>query len=245
MIVDAEVKSDPGSSQQTTIHPILEGISHMLPGLLATLGSDCEIVLHDFRDISHSLIAIEGEVTHRRVGSPLTNLILKVIRNNPDPPDLINYLTYTSDRRPLRSSTLFIRDEQKHLIGCICINRDISYWMAARGLLDEMCDVQPMHNNIHKEESETFMKDINELFQSTLDEILSTEHIPVNLMDKAMKMRIVDALDKRGIFLVRGSTGKVARALNVSRYTIYNYLDELRNQAEYEQVRSGGDTDET
>jgi len=238
MSYDAEENGSLPSVKKPAINPVLEGISRLLPGLLSILGSECEIVLHDFRDLSHSLIAIEGEITHRKVGSPLTDMILGVIRNDPDPPNLLNYLTHTADGRPLRSSTLFIRNQKKRLIGCICINRDISYWLAARGLLEEICEVQPSTFIVQKEQSESFMKDINELFNGTINEVLSTERIPVNLMDKGMKMRIVDALDKRGIFLVRGSAGKVARALNVSRYTIYNYLDELRSQAEQDKSKS-------
>jgi len=35
-------------------------------------------------------------------------------------------------------------------------------------------------------------------------------------------------LDKKGVFLVKGSVEQVASVLGVSRYTIYNYLEETR-----------------
>jgi hypothetical protein len=44
-------------------------------------------------------------------------------------------------------------------------------------------------------------------------------------MDKADNVRVVRTLDARGIFLIKGAVEAVAYVLNVSRYTIYNYLD--------------------
>ncbi|MBE3114904.1 MAG: helix-turn-helix domain-containing protein, partial [Actinobacteria bacterium] len=35
-------------------------------------------------------------------------------------------------------------------------------------------------------------------------------------------------LQKKGIFLVKGNIDKIANKLNVSRYTIYNYLSEIK-----------------
>jgi len=41
---------------------------------------------------------------------------------------------------------------------------------------------------------------------------------------------VVKSLDERGIFLIKGAVENVAKFLDVSRYTIYNYLDEIRSQ---------------
>ena len=37
-------------------------------------------------------------------------------------------------------------------------------------------------------------------------------------------------MQERGIFIVKGGIEKAAAALGVTRYTVYNYLEEIRKQ---------------
>jgi len=223
------VKKDHYRTLKESPSPILEGICQIMPGLVKALGADCELVLHDFTDLRHSLIAIEGNVTHRSLGSPLTDLVLQIISKNKNPKDLINYQSHTHDGRVLRSSTIFIRDLDDRLIGCLCINRDLSNWLAARELINDFCETRPLEGDSLPEIGETFVQDVEELLMGTINEVIALEKKPVKFMDKTDKIRVVNALHARGIFLIRGSVETVARALHVSRYTIYNYLDEGRN----------------
>jgi predicted transcriptional regulator YheO len=61
-----------------------------------------------------------------------------------------------------------------------------------------------------------------------LNEVIEGYATPVTLMKKADKLAVVQELDERGVFLIRGAINGVAQALGVSRYTIYNYLDEIK-----------------
>ena len=47
-------------------------------------------------------------------------------------------------------------------------------------------------------------------------------------MTKDDKVEIVRTLDQKGAFLIKGAIDYVAKVLCVSRYTVYNYLDEVR-----------------
>jgi len=60
---------------------------------------------------------------------------------------------------------------------------------------------------------------MEDILQGTINEILTQERKPVKLMDKADNVRVVRALDARGIFLIEGAVEAVACALNFSRYT--------------------------
>lgn len=44
-------------------------------------------------------------------------------------------------------------------------------------------------------------------------------------------MASVDQMHRRAIVLIRSSVDMVAKGLGVSRFTIYNYLDELKRSA--------------
>lgn len=48
------------------------------------------------------------------------------------------------------------------------------------------------------------------------------------LMKKAQKLDAVRKMQDRGLFIVKGGIEKAAAALGVTRYTIYNYLDQIR-----------------
>ncbi|OIV37698.1 transcriptional regulator [Mangrovactinospora gilvigrisea] len=54
-------------------------------------------------------------------------------------------------------------------------------------------------------------------------------HGPLDELDRHAKQLVVAALEERGAFQIRHGVEKVAAALGVSRFTIYNYLN--REQA--------------
>lgn len=55
--------------------------------------------------------------------------------------------------------------------------------------------------------------------------------IEVAAMDRAQKQAAVRALDEQGAFLLRGSVDRIARAMGVSRVTLYSYLNALERRA--------------
>jgi len=48
-------------------------------------------------------------------------------------------------------------------------------------------------------------------------------------MQKEDKLRVVKIADKKGAFLIKEAITQVAKEINVSRFTIYNYLKELKS----------------
>lgn len=45
---------------------------------------------------------------------------------------------------------------------------------------------------------------------------------------KKDKVEIVRQMQEKGLFIVRGCVEMAARVLGVTRYTVYNYLDEIK-----------------
>ena len=168
-----------------------------MPPLAKTLGPDAEVVLHDFANPQSSIIAAEGSVTGRRVGGPVPDLLLRLLR-------------------------------QGKPVGWLCINTDITFWLKTEELISNYValGVQGRHDEVGGQEK--FVHDIEELMQSMVDEAVRLVGIPVPLMKKEHKVQVVMMLDDNGVFLVRGAVDYVAHALGISRYTVYNYLDEGR-----------------
>ena len=69
---------------------------------------------------------------------------------------------------------------------------------------------------------------INDVLSNIVNRTLDSKGKPVAFMSKEEKVNIVQILEDKGVFLIKGAVDYIAKVLCVSRYTIYNYLDEIR-----------------
>jgi predicted transcriptional regulator YheO len=211
------------------IHPIIKSIIPIAKTISATFGKNCEVVLHDFSGPQHSIIFIEnGHITGRKIGDPITDFALASWReegfgeNRED--KLLNYKTKTKDGRILKSSSVFIKDEKDKIAGCLCINYDMTGHLMYKNIINEFSAI----NELNEEKEETFVNDVDEILDSIINKAIEEVNIPTSLMQKEDNLRVVEIVDKKGGFMIKGSIDQLAHRLNVSRYTIYNYLDELK-----------------
>lgn len=211
------------------IHPALDAMKPVAQGIAATFGKNCEVVLHDLSDPSSSLVFKAGTVTNREIGAPVTNLVLEALQRYGDATeDLIGYLNRTKDGKVLKSSTIFIRDDSGKIIGCLCINFDLTEFQLAKNILEDFCQLKDLTEAGFERTQEQFARDINEVVDAVVDSVIQELGKPVPVMTREEKIRAVEMLDDRGIFLVKGAVDVVAQALAVSKYTVYNYLEEAR-----------------
>ncbi len=208
------------------IHPILKSMIPLVEGVGKTFGKNCEVVLHEIKDSNKSIIAIyNGHVTGRTVGSPMLDVGIQAIRRGKKADNILNYKNKSSDGKVLKSSTMFIRDENEDIIGCMCININVSEFIVAQKSLEELVQTDT--------EGDTKIGDfetnnVNDILVNIVTDTLESFGRPVAYMNKEEKVKIVKKLDDQGAFLIKGAIDYVAKILCVSRYTIYNYLDEIR-----------------
>jgi Uncharacterized protein conserved in bacteria len=202
----------------------LKALIPFADSIQATMGQYCEVAIHDLTHPDKSLIYIVGNVTNREIGAPITDLVLRELRKHGDRcPNLTNYNTTTRDGKRLRSSTTFARTNNK-IIGCMCINLDISPFIKWKNFFSEWLETDSLSVE------ETFTNDVTETLNHIIVSTLESYQIPIANLIKEDKLDIISQLDEKGVFLVKGSIELVASSLSVSRYSIYNYLDEVRNQ---------------
>jgi predicted transcriptional regulator YheO len=79
-------------------------------------------------------------------------------------------------------------------------------------------------------EDEKSFQDIDELARHLLTEAIDASGAPVDLVQKRHKIAVVSDLKDRGFFMLRESVEMAAQALQVTRFTVYNYLNELGNE---------------
>lgn len=201
----------------------------MLVGpLAAAFGPTTEVVLHDLSRLPNSVVAIAGSVSHRQVGSPATDLGLKVFVADEPPENMIGYRTEMPDGVVCRSSSIFLYGDHERPVAALCINSDIRGIMAARDVLDHLAATP---TTVPAEGSpasgERFYGNVEELADDLLKSAISSIGSSVEEMSKAQKVRVVGELKRRGFFIIREAVDIASEALGVSRYTIYNYLNEI------------------
>jgi len=207
------------------LHPILMGIIPILDGLANTMGKNCEVVLHEITDTSKSIVAISnGHVTGRTVDSPMLDIGIQALGHEDKANNIINYSNKSVNGKILKSSTMFIKDEKDTIIGALCVNIDISEFVVAHKVLDEF-----IQSDVKKEITfDSLSNNINDVLNNVVADTLESYGKPVAYMNKEEKVHIVRKLDEQGAFLIKGAIDYVAKILCVSRYTVYNYLDEIR-----------------
>jgi predicted transcriptional regulator YheO len=206
------------------IHSKLKELIPCATALQAAVGPFCEVAIHDLRYPAESLVHLAGNVTNRQLGAPITDFVLYAIRKHGDAcEDFINYNTTTRDGKTLRSSTSFIRNNNGKIIGCICINIDISPLLVWKHFLDTN-----LADSVNHPVEETFTNDISETLHDIIKTATENYPVPVTDLPKGKKIHIIKTLDARGVFLIKRAVELVASTLGVSRYTVYNYLDEIR-----------------
>jgi hypothetical protein len=75
---------------QKQLHPALEAIWQIMPGLARSLGAEGELIPPDFRDVSSFLVAVEGSVTGQALEPPPTDLLSRRMRKSHVPSDSIH-----------------------------------------------------------------------------------------------------------------------------------------------------------
>lgn len=204
----------------------LETLSRVAKGIAEQFGDNCEVVLHDLTlPYDHTIVAIfNGHVTGRKVGGSGTNAGLEILRGTASPDDQYGYINSTEDGRILRTSSIYFHDKKGRVEGSLCINFDITDLMsgnqAVRSLTGE--------NNV-KSNKEVFASNIDDLLDTLMKAAVRNTGKPVKSLTKDDKVAVVYALDNQGAFLIKKAAERVADFLGISRFTVYNYLNESQN----------------
>ena len=203
---------------------IMKEIMHLIA---EQFGDRCEVVLHDWsQGYEKTIIAIEnGHVSGRKVGDCGSNLGLEVIRGTSDGSNQFNYVTKTKTGKTLRSSSLYLQNEKGEKIGALCINYDITDLLS----MQETVAALTMTG---KDKEEHFATDVNDLLNYLLAESVRAIGKPVNEMTKEDKQKALRYLDKKGALLITKSGSKICKFFGISKFTMYNYLEETRESVE-------------
>lgn len=202
----------------------LDFLKRLAKGISAQFGRNCEVVIHDISSglVDYPIVFIEnGHVTHRTTSTSASRVVLNALKQVPDSlEDELNYITTTHDGKILKSSTIYIRDNENRPIGIFSINYDITELTIAKNCIDSLIS--------HKEDIEDANKipqNVNQLLDDLLEESVKKIGKPVALMSKEEKIQAIQFLNDAGAFLITKAGDKTANFFGISKYSIYNYID--------------------
>lgn len=202
----------------------LDSLKAMAHALAVQFGTNCEVLIHDLSGgkLSGNVVYIEnGHVTNRKLGDGPSHVVLDAIHGDPSKlEDHLGYLTQTKDGRILKSSTIYIRNDDGAVNYILSINYDITGFMMTENSLKAFIgETQPTV------EAERITNNVNDLLDDLIERSVKKVGKPVAYMTKEEKTAAIQFLNESGAFLITKSGDKVSKYFGISKYTLYSYID--------------------
>lgn len=209
---------------------ILETYKTIILGLADYLGENSEVVLHSLENLEKSVIMIAGEHTGRKIGAPITDLALNMLKeiNCSEKKPYQTYFTKNKNGKKMKSSTIAIYGENNRIIGLLCINLNLDCPFDDF-IKDFIYPKEEININQIKNQYlvENFSNDSEHLIEAIIEkislEIRDNQEITISNKNK----EIIKKLYEEGIFNMKDSVFKVAEYLNISKHTVYLHLRNL------------------
>ena len=206
-----------------------EMLFQLARGIAVQFGPNCEVVVHDLTggENAPSIVCIEnGHVTGRKVGDGPSHVALEALRGDRGHmEDHLSYLTRTRDGKILKSSTIYIRDESGEAVGIFSINYDITMMLAMEeGLKQFTAAEQPAQG------PEPIARNVSEVLEELIAQSVRLVGKPVALITQEDKVKAIRFLSDAGAFLITKSGDKVCKFFGISKYTLYSYIDEAKEE---------------
>lgn len=215
------------------LRPVVDLMEQILP-------PNTELVLHDLTHPDASVVAIaNGQVSGRSVGSPIlsgpkddhafTAAFATTTEASDEGHAMVGvYPTVSPAGTPLKSATVIFRSESGTPLAALCANVDLQMLKLVHAWVGRAID-GPSNVKVNGE-THAESADMDALMAEIIESAVQNLAKPVLLMTKDEKSKAVEEMLRRGLFIVKGSVPRAAKALGLSRYTVYNYLEAIRQR---------------
>ena len=178
-------------------------------------GENCEVAISQDRVV---VAIFNGHVSNRTVGSPIGEEADERIDNAADG-SYVNYskTNVNNPKYDLKASTITLELDGKFTT--FCINYDTSLASQVEKTLSDFLAISGLKTTPEAKKLDPIEEDFFEIVNK-LDK-------PIHLMNKQDRLKVVKSLYEKGSLNYQKSIPKISKLLGVTRYTIYNYLNEL------------------
>ncbi|WED22079.1 transcriptional regulator [Vibrio sp. JC009] len=207
---------------------ILKSYEAVVDGLAGLIGPFCEIVLHSLENLDTSAIKIaNGENTGRHVGSPITDMALKMLRDIESTERNFSraYFTRAKGGVLMKSITIAIRNGNNRVIGLLCININLDAPFS-----QILQSFMPTEEAKEAASTVNFASDVVELVDQTVEMTIEEINADKSVSNNTKNRQIVMELYDKGIFDIKDAINRVADRLNISKHTVYLYIRQRKTE---------------
>jgi predicted transcriptional regulator YheO len=177
-----------------------------------------EVAVHDIR--RDRIVAIWNPISEHKVGD---RSLIDELPAHPDGARVIGpYLKVLADGRAITSVSVVLQNSKGAPRGLLCINFDRSPLDGTIELLTRFAAP------LHERPPELFDGDWREQIALLVDEECRSRRHRRDRLTREQRLALVRLMDERSLFATRNAAAHAARALGVSRTTIYALLKEAR-----------------
>ena len=188
-----------------------------------------EVIVHDLRYPEHSIIAIyNNHITGRKVGEGTSDFGYKKVKGEV-PEQVVNYKNESPDGKPLKSSSLTIRNAKNEIIGSLGLNYDISVFNNFADVLSFLTSTK--ENPVTHDKEVFFYGSTKEDIQIAINHFRVSHSLTNRAFSRKDKYELIKFLIKGGHLNKRGAVAIIGEALSVTRPTIYKYIKEIKRKS--------------
>lgn len=204
---------------------MLDFLKRIADGISVMFGSNCEVVIHDLENSESSILYItNSHVTEREVGDKLDLLGTRDIDELYKGVDLVNLNGISKNNHLLKCSTFHAKGEDYHF--ALGVNFDYTNVLMIQSLVNDFTRVGDSIEIAASEKDENLEQKLDEFYNNAVNHIGK----PIPFMRKRERVEMIRYLQDKGAFSIHKSIPIIAEKMKVSRYTIYNYLREIKNE---------------
>jgi predicted transcriptional regulator YheO len=202
---------------------LMREASRITTALGETFAPLCEVVLHDLTVPEHSIVQIENNLSGRSVGDSATEIGLARIADAGFPDIVANYANKFADGRPVKCTSIGLKDKAGKYVAAICLNVDVSYLKSVSAYLNELTRIKSEHAPVEE--------NLGSRTQDVAAKILAfaaARNRDPRALTSEEKGEILQQLAAAGELERRGAAEKIAAIIGLSRSNIYYYLKKSR-----------------
>ncbi|HEM6629370.1 TPA: PAS domain-containing protein [Citrobacter farmeri] len=196
---------------------LLSQLDTIAKGLSETFSPFCEVVVHDLKDPEHAIMSIHNNLSGREAGQPATEFGLARIASADFPEIIANYGNQFADGRPVKSTSIGIKDEEGKYVAALCLNVDMTLFRGMQSALARFTETESSPVREHLDPGST------EVIRQRIDDFAAKRATTARALKTEDRKMLIQQLRKEGLLNVRKSMDTVAQHLGVSRATAYLY----------------------
>lgn len=209
--------SDWGFMQNTEFVALWKQYEPLIQAIVELFHPFLEAAVHDLEE--GKVVAIYHNISQRQVGEPSPLKELKV--DTKDFPEYFSpYYKQNWDGRPLKCTSITMRNKKGIPVGLICLNMDTSSFQDGYRLLGAFLKTKETAEN----PVEIFGSQCEEQAMLIIQHYLDEKQLSLSHLTRTQKKELAQRLYQKGIFNFKNAAPFIAQKLNISRTSIYNYI---------------------